>query len=269
MASDGTAAQPTVPAVMASGSVTVRAALLAASGQTATLDSTASYQRTPNDDVMAGFSSQGPTDVDFRVKPDVVAPGVNVLSSIPTSFCAGGPCWAFFNGTSMATPHLAGIAAVVRAAHPGWAAVQVRSAVVNTATQGVLKNSDAVTAATDVNLVGAGRADTVAALGATVAVGPVSTSFGAVPSGSGQSLVKQVTLTNLTASPVTLALSVDANGTFSVGTSSVTLAGGASASVPVTATFAKGTAAGDRQSFLRVSAGGREVAHAVLYALVK
>ena len=34
---------------------------------------------TANDDIMAGFSSQGPTDVDFRVKPDVVAPGVNVL----------------------------------------------------------------------------------------------------------------------------------------------------------------------------------------------
>ena len=75
-----------------------------------------------NDNIMGGFSSQGPTDVDYRVKPDLVAPGVNVLSSIPGSFCDAGTnpdgCWAFFNGTSMASPHLAGTAAVVRAAHP-------------------------------------------------------------------------------------------------------------------------------------------------------
>ncbi len=68
---------------------------------------------------MAGFSSQGPTDVDFRVKPDVVAPGVNVLSSIPQSYCdRRRRCFAFFQGTSMASPHLAGAAAIVRQAAP-------------------------------------------------------------------------------------------------------------------------------------------------------
>ena len=90
-------------------------------------------------DVMADFSSEGPTDVDFRVKPDVVAPGVNVLSSIPTSFCDGDPCFAFFQGTSMATPHLAGSAAIVRQEHPDWPAWAVGSAVVNTADTGVLR----------------------------------------------------------------------------------------------------------------------------------
>ena len=65
-------------------------------------------------DIVADFTSEGPTDVDFRVKPDVMAPGVNVLSSIPVRFCGGAPCFAFFQGTSMATPHLAGSAAVLR-----------------------------------------------------------------------------------------------------------------------------------------------------------
>ena len=258
----------TVPAVMAG--LADKDALVAASGTSATLGATPSYARTTNDDIMAGFSSQGPTDVDFRVKPDVVAPGVNVLSSVPANSCPAAPCFAFFSGTSMAAPHLAGVAALVRQAHPDWTAEQVRSAVVNTATQGGLLDARTGKAVvTDVNVVGAGKADAVAALGATVAVGPVSTSFGAVPSGSGQTLTKAVTLTNLTASTVTLTLAVDPDATFSVGASTVTLAAGASASVPVTATFAKGTAAGDRQAFLRVSAGGTEVAHSVLYALVK
>ena len=84
---------------------------------------------------MAGFSSLGPTDVQFRVKPDVVAPGVNVLSSQPAFACeqTTPSCWAFFQGTSMATPHVAGSAAVVIDQHPDWAAADVRSALVNTA----------------------------------------------------------------------------------------------------------------------------------------
>ena len=87
---------------------------------------------------MAGFSSQGPTDVDFRVKPDVVAPGVNVLSSVPMHLCGGNPCFAFFSGTSMAAPHLAGSAAVVRGQRPDLSAAEVRSTIVNTAARGVL-----------------------------------------------------------------------------------------------------------------------------------
>jgi len=88
---------------------------------------------------MADFSSQGPTPGDYLIKPDVVAPGVNVLSSIPRSFCGGSNCWAFFSGTSMATPHLAGGAAILRWLYPNWSAAQMRSAIVNTADQNVLK----------------------------------------------------------------------------------------------------------------------------------
>lgn len=56
-------------------------------------------------DSIAWFSSRGPT-IDYRIKPDVVAPGVDILSSIP-----GG--WETMSGTSMATPHVAGLAALV------------------------------------------------------------------------------------------------------------------------------------------------------------
>ncbi len=274
MATDGTPNQPTVPAVMTS--LANKAALMtaAAAGASATLGSDATYRQTTNNDIMAGFSSQGPTDVDFRVKPDVVAPGVNVLSSVPMANCGGAPCFAFFSGTSMATPHLAGVAAVVRQAHPDWSAEQVRSAIVNTAVQGVLTAyQNGTTPVSDVNIVGAGKADLVNAIAAKVALGPVSTSFGPVPSGSGQTLTRSVQVTNLTAGSLSLSLAVsDASGsgaTFAVGSSSLTLAAGASASVPVSVTVAKGAAAGDKQAFLRVSAGGAEIAHAALYAFVK
>src|SRR5439155_9633551 len=127
-----------------------------------------------NSNFMAGFSSQGPTDVDFRVKPDVVSPGVNVLSSIPAAFCAAPPCWAFFQGTSMATPHLAGSAAVVIGQHPDWSAAEVRSAIVNTADEGAVQNSSGSAVETDVNIVGAGRDDLNNAVRAAVALDPVS-----------------------------------------------------------------------------------------------
>src|SRR5204863_769768 len=130
MGSDGTPNQPTIPAYMAARAI--GASLLGSNNASTTISAAAQYFLTTNVNIMAGFSSQGPTDVDFRVKPDVVAPGVNVLSSIP------GNRWAFFQGTSMATPHLAGSAAVVIGAHPTWSAAAVRSAIVNTADQGVL-----------------------------------------------------------------------------------------------------------------------------------
>jgi len=272
MGSDGTADQPTVPAYMAS--LADRASLVAADGTSGTIGASLSYFSTSNVDIMAGFSSQGPTDVDYRVKPDVVAPGVNVLSSIPHQFCDAPPCFAFFQGTSMATPHLAGSAAVVRGAHPNWSAAQIRSAIVNTADQGVLKAyTNGTTVVTDVNIVGAGRENLLSAVGATVGLAPVSTSFGAVPSGSGVTVSRTVTITNLSGTGGTFALAVDSvtgsGVSFSVGSGSVTLAAGGSAQVTLSMSAAKDAGAGDHQAMLRVSSSGVEVAHAALYAFVK
>lgn len=271
MGQDGTANQPTVAAYMVSlGDGT---ALKGLSGSNGTITAARQYIITGNDDFMAGFSSQGPTDVDFRVKPDVVAPGVNVLSSIPHQFCAAPPCFAFFQGTSMATPHLAGSAAVVRWAHPTWSAADIRSAVVNTADQGTLRRSSSVTGAleTDVLVTGSGRENLFSAVNAAVSLDPVSVSFGGVPSGSGQTLTFPVRVTNL-GSPGTFDVAVGAGASgvaFSVAPASVSLASGESATVTVTLSAAKGIAAGDRSAKLSVSAGEAEVAHAVVYTLVK
>jgi subtilisin family serine protease len=173
MGSDGTANQPTIPGVMVG--IADRTSLNGRTGDSFTIHSTKTYiQNVPADnDYLAGFSSRGPTDVDFRVKPDVTAPGVNVLSSIPSTFCASAPCWAFMQGTSMATPHLAGSAAVVLGQRPSLASWQVRSAIVNTADSSVKNPSDG-TSLTDVNAVGTGRENLNSAVHATVALDPVS-----------------------------------------------------------------------------------------------
>ncbi len=271
MGQDGTADQPTIPAYMAS--LANRSALAAADGASGTISATLSYILSTNVDIMAGFSSQGPTDVDFRVKPDVVAPGVNVLSSIPHQFCDAPPCFAFFQGTSMATPHLAGSAAVVRGDHPDWSAAQIRSAIVNTADQGVLRDFQTGTQiVTDVNITGAGRENLLSAVNAMVALDPVSVSFGAVPSGSGQTDSFEVTLTNVTGGAQTFGVAVGAGGGgvgYSVSPSALSLGAGESGSVIVTMSADQGAAGGDHSDWLRVSAGGIEVAHAAVYTLIK
>ena len=81
----------------------------------------------PQDAVRAEFSSVGPTAISLRAKPDVSAPGVDILSSVP-----GG--WTASSGTSMASPHVAGAAALLVQRHPEWTVAQVRSALVQTGT---------------------------------------------------------------------------------------------------------------------------------------
>ena len=265
--------QPTIPGFMVDP-VTYGAALKAAGGATTTLPSLGTYTADASaNDVIAGFTSEGPTDVDFRVKPDVMAPGVNVVSSIPRSYCGGAPCFAFFNGTSMAAPHLAGSAAVLRAAYPDWSAADVRSAIVNTADRQVIKPLAGGGVVVDANKVGTGRENLQAAVGAKVALDPVSVSFGAVPFGSGQSLTRSVTVTNLSGAAQTYSFSVTepsgAGAVFAGPAQTLNLASGATGTVLVSMSAQRGIAAGNRQAVLQISAAGAVIANAMLYALIQ
>jgi subtilisin family serine protease len=81
---------------------------------------------------IASFSSTAPSPLSLRLKPELVAPGVAILSSAPRNPGIG---WEIASGTSMAAPHVAGAAALLLQRHAEWTPAQVKSALVTTASR--------------------------------------------------------------------------------------------------------------------------------------
>ena len=100
-------------------------------------------------DTIADFSSRGPRGFDSKLKPEITAPGVAIYAAAMGTGNDG----VSMNGTSMATPHVAGVAALLVEAHPDWAPRYIKAVMMNTATDLV---GDA---AGVVPLQGAGRVD--------------------------------------------------------------------------------------------------------------
>ncbi|WP_207555709.1 S8 family serine peptidase [Intrasporangium flavum] len=149
-------------------------------------------------DQLAGFSSRG-VGVAGGVKPDVAAPGVTTFSVAVGTGDEG----IAESGTSMASPHVAGEAALVRAAHPSWTVEEVKAAIMNTATQDVFVGPDHTGEVYGPERVGSGRVVADAAVDtATLAYvtddpGAVSVSFGPVAvSTATRTLTKTVRIVN-------------------------------------------------------------------------
>ena len=88
---------------------------------------------------MGRFSSRGPGPVAGVLKPDVTAPGINILagSSPDAVNSVSGEFFAFLTGTSMSTPHVTGVAALLKQSHPEWSPAALKSALMTTAYQDV------------------------------------------------------------------------------------------------------------------------------------
>ena len=125
--------------------------------QTATITGFSLEYSSSNGDVMAGFSSRGPGEVSM-IKPDAGAPGVAIWAAYTDN--PGEPDegreFGFMGGTSMASPHVAGLAALVKAAHPTWTPSEIKSALMTTATTANTVKEDGSTPADPFD-VGSGR----------------------------------------------------------------------------------------------------------------
>jgi hypothetical protein len=197
---------------------------------------------------MAGFSSRGPTQ-EKTVKPDVVAPGVDVLSSgygvgaFPAPFVGFGSA----SGTSMATPHVAGAAALLLQLHPSWTPAMVKSALMSTATEDVFTTTARTTKAGVLDR-GAGRIDLTQAGSPGLVFDKPSLSGGELRS-AGQARSFTVRATNISGAGDTWDVSTVETGdaakfNITAGTSVLSLGNGNSGSISVMVESVAGATAG-------------------------
>ncbi len=167
------------------------------------------YRSHPTDfppDYLAYFSSRGP-GVGEVLKPDITAPGVRILSQGYDPYAAGENRHLGFgiaSGTSMATPHVAGAAALILQVHPDWPNSYIKSAIMTTSRfKGIKVDNDLPALPLEI---GAGRLDLTRVIDPGIICQPPSVSFGRVAKGKNKSLT--VTVTNISPNPETYTVSI-------------------------------------------------------------
>ncbi|MCX4530557.1 S8 family serine peptidase [Streptomyces sp. NBC_00841] len=150
-------------------------------------------------DRRAPFSSQGPRFGDNALKPDLSAPGVDILAARSQLVSGSGP-YTSKSGTSMATPHVAGVAALLAEKHPDWSGQQLKDGLMSTSKQISGTSYE----------VGAGRVDVPSAVAAQItATGSADLGFTSWPYEANKPVTKTLTYTNASDRPVTLALTAE------------------------------------------------------------
>ena len=218
-------------------------------------------------DKLADFSSTGPRIGDGAIKPDVTAPGVDITAaaakgSVIDQEVGEKPAgYLTISGTSMATPHVAGAAAILKQEHPGWGYQDLKAALTGSAKGGKYTPFQQ----------GSGRIAVDKAIKQTVLAEPTSLSFGVQqwPHSDDTPVTKQLTYRNLGTKDVTLSLSATASdpkgkaapaGFFALGATKVTVPAGGTASVDATVnTKLGGTLDGAYSAYVTATGGGQSV----------
>ncbi|MEZ9236509.1 S8 family serine peptidase [Shewanella sp. 10N.286.52.A9] len=178
-------------------------------------------------DTINSSSSRGPNGNQNILKPDIAAPGTNILSAYSPD--DGGLDFNMISGTSMASPHVAGAAAMMRQLHPDWSANDIKTALTSTSTVDGILDDDATTAASPFAM-GAGRMDLDAAakavltfdkpsIAADSCVGPCTftrTVYNKSEEDTSWSLATSSDATGIMVSPSTLDIPAGGSATFMV-----------------------------------------------------
>jgi subtilisin family serine protease len=176
-------------------------------------------------DTITDFSSKGPRSEDNLFKPEISAPGASIISAAMGEGAGG----TQMSGTSMAAPHMAGVMALMREAHPSLSALELKSLVMDTSKvlRGQIED-------VPMTLQGAGRVQVDKAITAAVIVSPHALSLGRVQVGRSRRATNTITVKNISNAEVTLSLvTKTANGLRLTVPSNLTVAAGATATVVV------------------------------------
>lgn len=190
-------------------------------------------------DHLADFSSRGPRVGDGALKPDITAPGVDIVAARAKGSAIGAPVgtqYMMLSGTSMATPHVAGAAALLAQQHPNWKATELKGTLMGTS-----KSLPKLTPFEQ----GTGRVDVAKAITGSVISEPGGLSFGKAlwPHHDDKPVVKQLTYRNLGSAAAKLTLQATATtpdgkpapaGALKLSATSLTIPAGGTASVSVT-----------------------------------
>ncbi|WEH27179.1 S8 family serine peptidase [Streptomyces sp. AM 3-1-1] len=211
-------------------------------------------------DQAAYFTSKGPRYLDNGLKPDVSAPGVDILAA-RSSLVAGEGAYTTMSGTSMATPHVAGVAALLAQEHPDWDAARLKNALMSTS-----KTLDA--SAYDL---GAGRVSVPdATTSPLTATGSADLGFYSWPYEDNKPVTKTLTYTNDSGSPLTVRLSTSdvPAGTVTLADTELTVPAHGSARTTVTGDGTDAPAGQLSGQVLAKDADGTLLAHTA-FGLVK
>ncbi|MFD7472404.1 S8 family serine peptidase [Streptomyces sp. NPDC059837] len=167
-----------------------------------TADAALTVGAVDSSDALADFSSRGPRYGDDALKPEITAPGVGILAARSQYASNGSGYYMSASGTSMATPHVAGVAALVAAAHPDWTGSRIKDALVSTA-----KPTPDISADDGGN----GRVDAAAATATLTATGKIDAGIHSPGTDKG-TVQSTATWTNTGDQAVTVDLAVDAPG---------------------------------------------------------